>query len=678
MTYRVAMDIGGTFTDVVAYDENTGTFEAAKSPTTPRDLTRGMLSAIDKVVENAGEISFFVHGTTQGLNALLERKGSKVLLLSTQGMRDVYHIARGNRDRMFDLHYRKQQPLVQRADTTEVRGRLNWKGEELEPLDEAAVVAVAEQVKCGSFDAVAVALLFSYLNPAHELRVGQILRQELPADIMVVLSHEVAREWREYERTSTAVLEAYTGPVVRKYLSKVQEKFSAAGMDVPVQVMQSSGGVVNASFAREHPLQTLLSGPVGGTAGGAAVAGLLNLKNAICVDMGGTSFDVSLVLDGKPDISHEGDADGFPLLTPLVKLHTIGAGGGSLAYAEAGGLRVGPESSGATPGPACYGNGGTRATVTDANCLLGRVDPTWFAGGSLQLDVDAATSAIGSLAAELNLDPVDLAGGIVDVANAKMAQAIRTLTVEHGLEPQEFTFIAFGGAGPMHAEAIAQELGIREVVIPRFPGAFSAWGMIGSNVRRDFVHPFFIQGELLDQDSMVDELKALGRRAGSALEDQGIGPAHHEFEYSVQMRYQGQDYALTVPLTAADEPAEEDFLQTICHRFGELHESRYGHSTPDAGVEFVSLRVSGRGLLPAMTPKPFEPVAEAVGKRSQRVIFQSRSWDAAVLRREELPVGETVEGPAVIVEGTSTTVISPSSRARVDENGFLIIEVGAK
>ncbi|MEU4100334.1 hydantoinase/oxoprolinase family protein [Streptomyces tanashiensis] len=678
MTYRVAMDIGGTFTDVVAYDEHSGTYFAAKAPTTPGDLAEGVFASLGRAVDSPGDISFFVHGTTQGLNALLERKGARVLLLTSAGMRDVYHIARGNRDRMFDLHYRKPKPLVERCDTTEAGGRFDWRGTELEPLDQDAVRAAARRAKDEGFDAVAVSFLFSYVNPDHELLAGKILEQELGEDVVVVLSHQVAGEWREYERTSSAVLEAYTGPVVRRYLGRIEGRFAEHGLTVPVQVMQSSGGVVNAAYARRHPLQTLLSGPVGGTMGGAAASGLLGRRNAICVDMGGTSFDVSLVLDGRPDVSNEGSADGFPVLMPLVNLQTIGAGGGSLAYAEAGGLRVGPESAGALPGPACYGRGGTQATVTDANAVLGRVDPDWFAGGHMTLDVAAAQQAVAALAGELGLEPVELASGICDVANAKMAQAIRTLTVEHGLEPREFALLAFGGAGPMHAVEIARELGIGEVVVPRFPGAFSAWGMLGTEVRRDLTRQFFTPGADLDGGAMARALAGLEDESLAALAEQGVPVGRQRVEHVVEMRYEGQDYTLAVPLLAATEPAGEGFLATAAARFAALHERRYGHATPEAPVEFVTLRSTALGALPEAAPVPYAAEEAASDTVRQRpVVFGGRSYDTTVLRREGLAPGQRVVGPAVIVEATSTTVVPPDSSVTVDENGFLVIKVGA-
>ncbi|MEV4396792.1 hydantoinase/oxoprolinase family protein [Nonomuraea sp. NPDC049607] len=672
MTYRVAMDIGGTFTDVVCYDERTGAVTASKAPTTPGDLAEGVFAALGRVVDDPAAISFFVHGTTQGLNALLERKGARVLLLASRGAGDVYRIARGNRDRMFDLRYRKPSPLVPPRDVMEAGGRLDFRGRELEPLDEEAVRLAARRAREEGFDAVAVCLLFSFADPAHELRAGEILRAELGEDVLVVLSHEVAREWREYERTSSAVLEAYTGPVVRRYLARIERRFAERGLPVPVHVMQSSGGLVNASYAMRRPLQTLLSGPVGGTMGGVAAARMLGRENAICVDMGGTSFDVSLVVNGRPDVSAEARIEGYPVLMPVVNLHTIGAGGGSIAYAEAGALRVGPESAGAVPGPACYGRGGTRPTVTDANVVLGRVDPAWFAGGLMTLDEEAAGAAVVTLAEELGLDPLRLAEGVCDVANAKMAQAIRTLTVEHGVEPREFALVAFGGAGAMHAVFIARELGIAEVVVPRFPGAFSAWGMLEADVRRDLTRPCFRPQDALDGPGMSRHLVALEREALDALAGQGVPEERRRVEHAVDLRYEGQDYTLTIPLRDAAEPGEPGFLDTIAARYAEAHTSRYGHATPEAPVEFVMLRSTGFGSFPRAAATAAEaPEETAAGVRD--VIFDGVPHRTPVLRRAGL--SGSFAGPAIVVEETATTVIPPGCLAAIDDNGFLIVKV---
>lgn len=677
LSYRVAMDIGGTFTDIVVHNTETGALRASKADTTPGDLTEGVLTAIAQLEVPPEEILSFVHGTTQGLNALLERRGSKTLLVTTTGMGDVYRIARGNRTRMFDIHYRKPEPLVAREDTVEVGGRLRYDGSELHPLDEQSVRDAAGIARAGGYEAVAVCLLFSYANEAHEIAAERILREELEDDVAVVLSHRVAREWREYERTSSTVLEAYTGPVVRRYLARIEDRFEREGITSGVQVMQSSGGIVGAGFAAEHPLQTLLSGPVGGTAGGVALMQLLGRENAICVDMGGTSFDASLVLEGQPDISTDGEADGFPVLMPLVNLHTIGAGGGSVAFSESGALRVGPRSAGAQPGPACYGRGGTEPTVTDANAVLGRVDPEHFAGGRFALDVAASERAIASLGDEFGMDAADLAEGILDIANAKMAQAIRTLTVDHGREPGDFSLVAFGGAGPMHAEAIARELGVTEVLIPEFPGAFSAWGMLGSDIRRDLSAQYYVHEEQLDADHLGAALDALSATADAELDGQGVAQQLRRFERAIDMRYEGQDYTLTVPLHEGEEPGMPGFAARISARYSEQHRRRYGHATPEAKVELVSLRVTGLGTneFGHLTGERYRE--DAMGARTAQVRFDGRAWETPIRRRDSLPIGETIAGPLLIVEDTTTTVVSPRASIRRETLGHLTMEVQA-
>lgn len=676
---RVSMDIGGTFTDVVVYDEAAETYIAGKSSTTPHDLTEGVLNALAAVDAHPERCGFAVHGTTQGLNAFLQRRGERVLLLATAGAGDVYHLARGNRTRLYDIHFRKPAPLVPRADIVEVGGRLDYAGEELETLDADAVRAAARRVRDEGFGAVAVAFLFSYVNPAHELRAEEILLEELGDTAPISVSHRIAREWREYERTSSAVLDAYTSPIVRRYLDRLEAELQGRGLSVPLHVMQSSGGIVTAQSARQRSLQTLLSGPVGGTMGGVALARMLGRPNLICVDMGGTSFDVSLVVDGKPDISTEASLEGFPLLMSVVNIHTIGAGGGSIAYAEAGGLRVGPESAGADPGPACYGRGGTRPTVTDANLVLGRVDPAWFAGGQLTLDVDAARAAVASLAGELDLEPVELAEGICDVINAKMAQAIRTLTVEKGIEPREFVLVAFGGAGAMHAAFLARELEVPEVIVPRFPGAFSAWGMLETEIRKDFTRSYYTPLADLDREHLAAVLGDQQREAFDSLAEEAIDRDRGRVEHALDIRYVGQEYTLTIPLAGADEPRGASFAAVLSSRFDEAHEQRFGHANAGAPVEVVAVRSVGLGDLVRAQPERFEARPETEYVYEERaILFGRHERSARVARRDDLVPGAVVPGPALIVEATATTVVPPGSTLRVDELGTLVVEIGGE
>jgi N-methylhydantoinase A len=674
--YRVAIDIGGTFTDAVAYDEEQGTYRAGKASTTPADLAEGVLAAIHSTVDSLADCGFVVHGTTQGLNAFLQRRGERVLLLATRGAGDVYHIARGNRTRLYDVHFRKPRPLVPRSDIAEIGGRLNYAGEELEPLDEDAVRAAARRVREEGFGAVAVAFLFSYVNPDHELAAERILHEELGDGVPVTVSHRVAREWREYERTSSAVVDAYTSPVVRRYLDRLDTELRERGLREPLHIMQSSGGIVTAQSAREHSLQTLLSGPVGGTMGGTALARLLGRPNLICVDMGGTSFDVSLIVDGKPEVSSEASLEGFPLLMSVVDIHTIGAGGGSIAYSEAGGLRVGPESAGADPGPACYGRGGTRPTVTDANLVLGRVEAAWFAAGELELDREAAERAVEGLAAELSLGRDELAEGILDVIDAKMAQAIRTLTVEKGIEPRDFALVAFGGAGPMHAAFLARELEIGEVVVPAYPGAFSAWGMLETEIRKDFAQAYYTPHAALDHADLARVFADQEAEGLSALEEEGISREEGRVEHALDIRYAGQEYTLTIPLEAADEPTRDGFDEAIAKRFDDAYLVRFGHANPGAPLELVTARSTALGDLGRIEPERAEPAADAEYPAETRpAVFDREEQPTSFVRRGDLPSGARLDGPAVVVEETATTVVPPGAGLRVDEYGALVITV---
>ncbi|MBW1602016.1 hydantoinase/oxoprolinase family protein [Streptomyces sp. JJ66] len=670
------MDIGGTFTDVVAYDEATGDYRAGKAATTPGDLTRGVLAALESVVGPGDEVGFLVHGTTQGLNALLQRRGARVLLLASAAAADTYHIARGPRERLYDLHYRKPEPLVPLRDIVAVGGRLDAGGAEIEPLDEAAVRKAAERFRAEGFTAVAVGYLFSHANPAHELRTRELLVRELGEEVSISLSHEAANEWREYERTSSAVLEAYIGPVVQRYLTGLTATLAErpATARAPLHVMQSSGGVITAQTARRRPLQTLLSGPVGGTMGGVALARALGRPNLICVDMGGTSFDVSLVVDGEPDVAAEARLEGLPVLMSVVDLHTIGAGGGSVAYARAGGLRVGPRSAGADPGPVCYGRGGTEPTVTDANLVLGRLDADAFAGGRLPLDADRARAALGTLGEGLGLSARAMAEGVCDVANAKMAQAIRTITVSRGIEPNRFSLVAFGGAGPMHSVFLARELGIEEVVVPRFPGALSAWGMLQTQIRRDFAEPYFRLDADLDGAELAARLTRAAGQALRSLDSEGVPPADRRAEAALDIRYAAQEYTLTVPLESPDEPARADFRHVVAERFAALHRERYGHANPGAPVEFTTLRVTALGDLGRAAPKPLEPAGgPQFPARRRRVVFGGAERETVVVAREDLRAGHAFAGPAVITEPTATTVVPPSYGVEMDAFGSLLV-----
>lgn len=666
-SYRVSMDIGGTFTDFVVVDEETQRAFTGKALTTPHDPAQGVLTGLQQLIPDLGEITFTVHGTTVGLNAFLERKGTRVLLITTAGLRDSYSIARGDRKELYTLKYRKPERLVLRRDVLEVRERLKWDGSVFEPLHEEDFAPIVDKIKAEGVKAVAVCFIHAYVNPDHEIRAREILRRALP-DLSITLSHEVAREWREYERASSAVLNAYIAPIVERYLANLQAAMRELGVRASLYVMQSNGGVMTAAAAQSHPVQTLLSGPVGGTIGGAGLSGPLNRPNLLCVDMGGTSFDMSLIVNGQPNVSTETELQGLPVLMPLVDIHTIGAGGGSLAWLEAGALRVGPQSAGAEPGPVCYGRGGTQPTVTDANLFLNRLDPAYFLGGRMTLDVRATAAAIHRMASELKLDDVAFAEGMLSIINAKMADAMRTITVKQGIDPRDYALVAFGGAGPMHAVWLAQELNIKEIVIPWSPGTFSAWGMLQTDIRHDLTQAFYqpVAG-VADAAvrSVYDDLHEQGR---AALREQDVAPAAMYFLRSADMRYVGQEYWVNV---AVDEEID---LARIEQTFHEAHRTRYGHATPGAPVEFVNLRVAAmgrleRGIAGFQAPEARE---EAVmGTRS--VIFDGTPREAAILLRRRLGPGARYSGPLVIEEETATSVIPPGYEARVDDLGNILV-----
>jgi N-methylhydantoinase A len=670
---RVSMDIGGTFTDIVVYDQHEGTYQSGKVPTTPEDLTEGVLHGLESVIDPLSDIAFTVHGTTVGLNAFLQRRGEHVLLLATSGAADVYQIARGVRTRLYDLHFRKPEPLVARGDTIGIGGRLDYRGQELVPLDEAALILAAERARDTGIRAIAVAFLFSYVNPTHELRAEEVIKQTYPG-ASVSLSHRVAREWREYERTSSTVLDAYIAPVVARYLERLESAMQDRGLGVPLHVLQSSGGVLTAKSARDRPIQTLLSGPAGGTIGGAALAETLGRPNLLCIDMGGTSFDMSLVVGGKPDVEQEAALDGLPLLVPLIKIHTIGAGGGSIAYLEAGGLRVGPVSAGADPGPACYARGGDKPTVTDANLVLGRIDPGYFLGGRMQLDPRVAEAAIADLGASLDLDTRTLAEGILDVVNAKMAQAIRTITVEKGIEPRDFAIVAFGGAGPMHAAFLAEELEIREIIVPPWPGAFSAWGMLQAKLRHDLSVAFYERASEVDLTELAAALDRLGRQGRAALLHEGVAGDQIGTEWTADMRYVGQEYTVSVSIDQ-QEVSNNGFLDSIDERFNEAHSRRYGHANPGAPIEFVVLRASVLGDL-GRTPSDERSLTNGTSRAAysrREVVFKREVEDAVVAMRDQLRPGSAIAGPSIIEDETATTVVPPGWSAALDPFGSITL-----
>jgi len=661
---RVAVDIGGTFTDIVIQDSASGEIKTGKVLSTPDNPARAVLSAIAAHVPDGRRIGFFVHGTTVGLNAVLERRGARVALLMTDGFQDVYSIGSSARSSIFSLRFRKPAPLVEPSLVLPIGERINSSGRIDRAVSPESVEQAIVNLSSQSVEAVAVCLLFSYLAPSHELEVAKAIGEALK--VPVVTSHQVSPEWREYERASTTVMTAYIAPVVERYIATLVGLLADIS-DAQVHVMQSNGGVMSASTASQRPIQTLLSGPVGGAIGAREVSRQLGVPNVICVDMGGTSFDVCLVIDGEATVTSQAEVDGLPLQMSAVDISGIGAGGGSIARAEAGALRVGPKSAGSVPGPVCYGRGGTEPTVTDANFVLGRVDSRNFAGGGMDLRLEEAHDAIRRLGTELGIGIDEAAQGILDVVNAAMADAIRTQTVKRGIDPRDFALVAYGGAGPMHAVAIADELGVREVIVPNHPGTFSAWGMLQTDIRHDIRRTFASPLATVDVGALEDVFERLTVEGRNLLLAERVSEDEISWDREIDLRYFGQEYSLTVPLPTGDFDSA-----ALRQEFDRLYRRRYGHSSGEAPVEIVKLAVRVTGLLDR--PKAYATFATAdIPSRLKAVSFSGTWLETPIVPRETLIPGTSLIGPAIIEESTATTVVPPGWAAVILPEGHLLV-----
>ena len=597
-TSRVAIDVGGTFTDVVELSAE-GQLRFDKVPTTPSEPTAGVMNAFEMVKTGLPDVTMFTHGTTLGLNALLTRSGARTAVIGTLGFRDIYLLGRTDRITNYDITYRPPAPLLERYDTFEVPERSRFDGSVHRPLDEAAAREVARTVAARGYAAVAVAFLHSYANPAHEVRMREILAQEAP-EVAVTLSHELSREYREYERTSTAVLDAYVKPVVRQYLEQLETALAAGRFGGRFLMTRSGGGAMTARSAREQPVSLILSGPAGGVIGAAAFAALVGAPNLITIDMGGTSLDASLIVEGEPVVHHGASFERLPINTPSLYIHTIGAGGGSLAWLDgAGALQVGPASAGADPGPASYGRGGTRPTFTDAALAIGYLGGSTPLGGRLALDESLAVAALEPLAGALELTPAELARGIVRISTTKIMGAVRAITVEVGRDPQDFALLSFGGGGGLVAVDVAHELGIPTVIVPPGQGAFSAFGMLFADVQHDFSRTVVTALADLDIDTLTGAYEAMAGEAAELLSAEGFDDDNRVLVRSVDVRYAGQEHTVTVPI-----PEDITAAGTaISAEFAELHERQYGHRMDDP-VEVTTLRLRATGTV----AKPALPV----------------------------------------------------------------------
>ena len=681
---RVGIDIGGTFTDLVGLRD--GAIVIDKTSTTPDDPTRGVADALSGVDTDISAIADFLHGTTIAINTVLERKGANTALITTKGFRDVYAMGRNNRPEAFNLEFRRPRPLVPRALTWEVSARMMASGEELDPLDDAEVEAIGRDLLAQDVSSVAVCLIHAYADPVHEQRIGEILNRVCPG-MFVSLSHDILREYREYERTSTTALNAYVGPRVRGYLDRLEGFLSDGSFGGSIQIMRSNGGTMSLSQARVQPVTMMESGPVAGMIAAGRIAEILGLEQCIGFDMGGTTAKASLITDGAPEVSEDyyigGYSRGQPMQLPVVDIVEVGAGGGSIAWTDArGGLHVGPESAGADPGPACYGKGGGVPVVTDADLVLKRLNAGRFLSGRMGLDSALSEAAIKEKIGDpIGLSVADAALGIAKIADASMSLAVRTVSVERGCDPRDTAMIAFGGAGPLHAVAIAREIFIPRVIIPRYPGNFSALGMLLAPWRQDFVRTFV--GDLAHIDEAAaqaafDELRSAGNDR-IALE--GFGDGDTDMQFAADLRYRGQEHTIPVPLDGVEDLTGGG-SDTLRQTFDRLHDRRYGHAAPDESIQIVNLRLTLRAIGADTSfdwmSETYRP-EDAQADQTRDVIFDDPASpiSSRIVWRPGLAPGAVIEGPAVIEEPNSTTLIFPGDVATVTEHGHLDIAIAS-
>lgn len=683
----VGVDVGGTFTDVILADPDSGSHHVHKVPTTSDDPALGVRSGIDEACAEAGagvaDVDFLFHGTTIATNTMLQHAGARVGLITTDGFRDVLHIGRHQRPENYSIMQEvpwQDRPLARRRDRRTVPERIvPPNGDVLRPLDEDAVRAAARELRDEGCEAIAICFLFSYLRPDHEQRAKQLVVEEHP-EAFVTTSSEVVPQFREFERFTTSAINAFVGPPVERYLTRLADGLRGAGVSGEVHIMRSNGGVAPVAQAAREPVTLLLSGPAAGVLGGALAGEASGRRDLVTFDVGGTSADIGTVIGGEFTEATARDTwiAGFPVMVPMIDISTIGAGGGSIAYVDRGGaFRVGPRSAGAEPGPAAYGRGGTEPTVTDAHVVLGRLLADHFLGGELRLDGEAAAEAVERLAGALDMDREATAAGILEIIDHQMANAIRALTVQRGLDPRRLTLVAFGGAGPLHAVSVARTLGVRDVLIPPYPGISSAIGLLTTDIKYDHLATEFMAQGAVDPERLNDDLERLEREVRDQLADDGIPPEEVRVERALDCRYVGQGYELRVPLPPGRLGEEE--VEGIWGAVHERHRAEYGHAFPDNPIEIVNARASGVGATPRM------PTIAVGGERDLDAALVAehpvrfahdggvRELETRFYARERLPVESSVDGPAVILQTDTTTLLEPGSSAALDAAGNLIV-----
>ena len=667
----VVIDVGGTFTDFVSYDPKTHAVDVWKNLTTPKDPNEGIITGLGRI-KTPGDIGNIRLGTTIATNAILERKGAVVAYITTEGFRDVPFIQRGNRRSHYDITWIKPKPLVKRRHCYEVRERLMASGEVLTPLDPETVRAAAKAIKAdGTIEAVAVNLLFAYVSPEHEREVKKILEAELPG-MPVSISYDVLPKWKEYERASTTLADAYVKPLVSRYSKTLKQRLKDKGITDHVVLIKSNGGEMTLDAAANAPIQMTVSGPTGGVIAAKHLAKLCGVNHLVTLDMGGTSTDCATVINGRENFTTDFEIEfGVPIQSPMIDIRTIGAGGGSLAWIDKGGmLRVGPQSAGASPGPACYKMGGTEATVTDANVALGRISPANFLGGAMKLDAVAAKTAIGAVAKKLDRTADEIALAMIRIANNNMVGALRSVLIERGLDPRDFALLAFGGAGPLHINDLMDDAGIPSGIVPNHPGQFSAFGFIMTDARVDTQRTVQMTSKRFDQARASEVMKSLVDSGIAELAAQGY-TKNVEVHRSVELRYLGQNYELEVPIPF--DRFDATTTPKVWELFHQMHLARFGFNIPREIIEAITLKATVVSLTdkPAIATIGKGAGAKPVSKRT--VVFTSGALDTPVYDRTQLREGDAITGPAVVEEPASVTVLNPGRKLKVDAYGNLLI-----
>ena len=693
MAHRLGVDVGGTFTDATLIDEETGEVRVGKVPSTPRDPSEGFMEAVHRMVRESGveprAVSYVVHGTTVATNAIIEGKIARTGFITTEGFRDLLEIARQIRPSLYDLRFEKPRPLVPRYLCFGIPERLDAAGRVLTLLDEAALRRAAAQLRAEEVESIAVCFLHAYINPAHEMRTREILQEEFPT-ALVSLSFDVAPEFREYLRASTTVINAGIRPVVARYLESIESRLRGEGVEAELLVMQSSGGVLSFGAAGEKPVFMVESGPAAGVIASTYLGQALDSGDVISFDMGGTTAKTALVRDGTPRVTKDYEVGaaaqagvgasrgaGYPIRTPVIDLVEIGAGGGSIAWVDSGGgLRVGPQSAGAEPGPVCYGKGGTEPTITDANLVLGRLNPDYFLGGEMPLDREAARRALAErCGTPLGLDVVEAARGIVEIANAAMVNALRLVSVQRGFDPRDFVLVAFGGAGPVHANSLAAETEIPTTLVPVSPGTFSAMGLLVTDLQHDYSTTLIQSVDALDPGAVEAVFQRMADEGRARLVGEGVRAEDMDFVRQVDMRHVGQSYELAVGVPAGRLGAAE--IAGVLERFHAEHDRAYGFSAPGEPAEFVNLRLTATGKIAKPRLREWRQDGDAAAARKpDRPVYFAESGgfvDCPIYDRYRLGAGAEVAGPAVVEEMDATTVVHPAYAARVDGFGNLVL-----